>query len=114
MSHGVLGFETRLMSLLATKDLKSAPGKIQIKGVVFPFKIDGLGVPCYGSVGTNLSSSHEDGSSSPGLAQWLRSLVAVAAVYIGSCSSESTPSLGISVCHRRGPKKEKKKLIDAR
>ena len=54
MSHGVLGFETRLMSLLATKDLKSAPGKIQIKGVVFPFKIDGLGVPCYGSVGYQL------------------------------------------------------------
>ena len=33
--------------------------------------------------------------------------VAVAMVQASSCSSNSTPSLGTSVCHRCGPKKEK-------
>ena len=28
---------------------------------------------------------------------------------VGSCSSDLTPSLGISICHRCGCKKEKKK-----
>uniref|UniRef100_A0A8D0SIM2 Lipid-binding serum glycoprotein C-terminal domain-containing protein n=1 Tax=Sus scrofa TaxID=9823 RepID=A0A8D0SIM2_PIG len=40
---------------------------------------------------------------------WLRSGVAVALVYAGSCSSDSTPSLGTSICHECGPKKTKKK-----
>ena len=37
---------------------------------------------------------------------WLRSRVAVAVA--GSCSSDWTPSLGTSICHRHGPKKKKK------
>ena len=38
---------------------------------------------------------------------WLRSHVAVAVVYAGSYSSDSTSSLGISMCY--SPKKEKEK-----
>ena len=40
---------------------------------------------------------------------WLRSGVAVAVAVAGSCSSDSTPSLGTSMCLRGGPKKKKKK-----
>ena len=36
-------------------------------------------------------------------------VVAVAVAVAGSCSSDSTPSLGTSICHRCGPKKTKKK-----
>ena len=39
----------------------------------------------------------------------LRSRVAVAVVQAGSCSSDSTPSLGTSICCRCGPKKAKSK-----
>uniref|UniRef100_A0A8D1M9K0 Lipid-binding serum glycoprotein C-terminal domain-containing protein n=1 Tax=Sus scrofa TaxID=9823 RepID=A0A8D1M9K0_PIG len=42
---------------------------------------------------------------------WLRSGVAVALVYASSCSSDSTPSLGTSICHKCGPKKTKKKKL---
>ena len=38
---------------------------------------------------------------------WLPSLMAVAVVWAGSCSSDSTPSLGTSTCC--GPKKRKNK-----
>ena len=38
---------------------------------------------------------------------WLRSGVAVALAVAGSCSSDSTPSLGTSTCHRCHPEKEK-------
>ena len=41
------------------------------------------------------------------LETWLRSRVAV--VQASSCSSNSTPSLGSSICHRCGPKKTKDK-----
>ena len=40
---------------------------------------------------------------------WLRSGIAVAVVQAGSCSFNSTPSLGTSICHRCGPKKMTKK-----
>ena len=43
---------------------------------------------------------------------WLRSDVAVAVVYAGSCSSNWTPSLGTSVCRKCGPKKHEKKKKD--
>ena len=39
----------------------------------------------------------------------LRSYVAVAVVSVGSRSSDSTRSLGTSICHECGPKKKKKK-----
>ena len=39
----------------------------------------------------------------------LRSQVAVAVVYASSYISDSTPSLGTYICHRCGPKNEKKK-----
>ena len=39
----------------------------------------------------------------------LRSGVAVAVVKACSCSSESTPSLGTSICHKWHPKKRKRK-----
>ena len=41
---------------------------------------------------------------------WLGSRVAVAAVQASSYNSNSTPSLGTSVCHRRSPKKTKIKI----
>ena len=40
---------------------------------------------------------------------WLRFHIAVAVVQASSYSSDSTPSLGISVCRRCGPKKQSKK-----
>ena len=40
----------------------------------------------------------------------LRSGVAAAVTYAGSCSSALTPSLGTSICRRCGPKKAKKKI----
>ena len=42
------------------------------------------------------------------LQTWLRSHVAVALVQAGSCSSNSTPSLGTSICCDGGPKKQNK------
>ena len=48
---------------------------------------------------------------------WLGSGVAMAVVQAGSCSSDSTPSLEVSICRRCGPektrdkKKKKKKRI---
>ena len=41
----------------------------------------------------------------------LGSHVAVAVVKASSCSSDSTPSLGTSMCYGCGPKKQKKKKI---
>ena len=40
---------------------------------------------------------------------WLKSPVAVAVVSAGSCSSNSAPSLGTSMCRRCGPKKQRKR-----
>ena len=40
---------------------------------------------------------------------WLGSVMAVAGVEAGSCSSDSTPRLGTSICLGCGPKKKKKK-----
>ena len=56
----------------------------------------------------------EDVDSNPGLAQWVRELRIWHCCGCGvdySCSSDSTPSLGTSICHRCGPKKKKKKRI---
>ena len=77
----------------------------------------------FGTAEMNLTSVHEDAVLTPGLAQWvrirhfhepwywswmrLRFSISVAVVYPGSCSSDSTPSLGISICLRCGPKKQK-------
>ena len=44
-----------------------------------------------------------------GLHTWLGSGVAVAEVWAGSCSSDSTLSLGTSICHRFSLKKKRKK-----
>ena len=41
----------------------------------------------------------------------LRSCVTVAVVQAGSCSSESTPSLGTSTCCRCGPKMPKTTVV---
>ena len=40
---------------------------------------------------------------------WLRSGSVVAVAVAGSCSSDSTPSLGIAICCRCGPKMKKSK-----
>ena len=71
----------------------------------------------------NPASIREDASSIPGPLgglrirryrdPWLRlrSGVAVAAVEAGSCSSNSAPGLGTSMCHRRGCKKKKIRFV---
>ena len=73
----------------------------------------------------NPTSIHEDVGLIPGLAQWAESSVAASCSIdhrcgsdltllwcrpAGSCSSSSTPSLGISICGWWGPKKTKKKI----
>ena len=40
----------------------------------------------------------------------LKSHIAVAVVSAGSCSSDSTPNLGMSICHRCSPKMQKNLL----
>ena len=41
----------------------------------------------------------------------LKSRVAVAVVWADSYSSDLTPGLGTSICHRRSPKKQKDQII---
>ena len=44
---------------------------------------------------------HEDGGSIPGPTLWINDLALLRAVTkAGSCSSDLTPSLGTSTCHR--------------
>ena len=75
--------------------------------------------------GNELSSIHEDPGSTLALLsqlrilhchelwyssqRWLRSCVAVAVTQASSYSSDSTPSLGSSICHEYSPKKTKPK-----
>ena len=81
---------------------------------------------CCGSVVTNPTSIHKDTNSTLALLgglmiwccrelwyksqTWLRFHVAMAVVQACSCSADSAPSLGTSICHRCGPKKKKKYL----
>ena len=70
-------------------------------------------------------SVYEDAGSIPDLAHWvkdlallrlwcrvqmqLRSSIAMAVVWASNCNSDSTPSQETTMCHRCGPKKQKKK-----
>ena len=40
----------------------------------------------------------------------LKSGIAIAVAQAGNCSSDSTPSLGTSICHKCSPKKKKIKI----
>ena len=81
-----------------------------------------MGVPIVVQWLTNPTSIHEDTGSIPVLSRlrirhccelwcrsqtWLGFRVAVAVVWAGSCSSNSTPSLRTSICHGCGPKNPK-------
>ena len=88
------------------------------------YKICEVRVPVVAQWLTNLTGNHEVLDSIPSLAQqvkdlachelwcrsqtWLGSRIAVAPVKAGSDSSNSTPSLGTSICHGSGPRKDKK------
>ena len=76
---------------------------------VFFFAIKGRnGAPIVAQRVTNPTSICEDAGSIPALAQRVKAS-GVAVAVAGSCSSTSTPSLGPYVCHRCGPKKQKKR-----
>ena len=71
-----------------------------------------------------MTSIHEDVDLTPGLAQWVKDLVLLqAAVQVsdvawipcscgcGTCSSDSAPSLGTSICRRCSSKKKNLELL---
>ena len=80
-----------------------------------------LGSSCYSSAVMNTTSIHEDTGLIPSLKQWAKDQlwcrlqtrlgfgIAMTVVYANSYSSDLTPSLGTSICHRCGPRKTKRK-----
>ena len=90
---------------------------------IVALKVTNPGVPVMAQWLTNPTRNHEVAGSVPGLAQFrrclemwcrlqmqLRSRVAVPLVLASGYSSDSTPSLGTSICRGSGPRKGKKDI----
>ena len=69
----------------------------------------------------NPTNIHEDADFTPGLAQWVNDLALLLIAHIVrwwfcdiglNCSSDSTRSLGTSICHSCSPKNKNKNKMD--
>ena len=69
------------------------------------------GVPVEAQRLMNPTSIREDTGSIPGLAQWAQDPGIAVSCGVGRRCSNSTPSLGTSMCPRCGPKKDQKKKV---